>query len=192
MKLTKLATATVLACATLPAAADEALEAAMQTYLDTSVRQWANDPVLLDAVRSQNARTAGLTQAEILVLDETWRAEVGNSATPTISPVLDNAAAAFLRSVVEEAGGTITEVFVMDAVGLNVAASDVTSDYWQGDEDKHSATFGTGGAATHFGEIEFDESTQSYQSQISLTLIDPATGRPIGAITVGVNADALF
>lgn len=49
-----------------------------------------------------------------------------------------------------------------------------------------------GADAVHFSEIEFDESSQSYQAQISMTISDPATGAPIGAMTVGINADALM
>jgi len=93
---------------------------------------------------------------------------------------------------VAASNGAITEVFVMDAAGLNVTASDVTSDYWQGDEAKHQETFGFGAGAVYFSEVEFDESTQSYQAQVSLALTDPTTGEAIGAITVGLNADLLL
>ena len=80
----------------------------------------------------------------------------------------------------------------MDAQGLNVAASDMTSDYWQGDEAKHSETYGAGPDGFHISEIEFDDSTQRYQAQVSFTLIDPATGSAIGAVTVGVDAESLM
>ena len=80
----------------------------------------------------------------------------------------------------------------MDAQGLNVAASGLTSDYWQGDEAKFTETYGKGAGAVHFGEVEFDESSQTYQAQISVTVTDPATGQPIGAITVGVDAAHLM
>ena len=49
-----------------------------------------------------------------------------------------------------------------------------------------------GAGATHLSEVEFDESTQTYQGQISVTVTDPATGTPIGALTVGVDAEALM
>jgi hypothetical protein len=40
--------------------------------------------------------------------------------------------------------------------------------------------------------VEFDESTQTYQGQISVAISDPDTGDVVGAITVGVNVDALM
>lgn len=36
------------------------------------------------------------------------------------------------------------EIFVMDNQGANVAMSDKTSDYWQGDEDKFVRSFAGG------------------------------------------------
>jgi hypothetical protein len=80
----------------------------------------------------------------------------------------------------------------MDARGLNVAASTPTSDYWQGDEAKFTDTYSQGPGAIHVGDVEFDESTQSYQGQVSIVVVDPDTGNPIGAITVGLNAEALM
>lgn len=180
-----------LSVAALPALASD-YDAAMQQFLDTQIASWAHDPMIVDSVMAQNEAHADLSPAEIEEMDQAWRAEVGASATPTIDPVLTGAAADFLRGRVQDAGGAITEIFVTDMHGLNVAASHVTSDYWQGDEAKHRDTYGAGADAVHFGEIELDESSQTYQGQISMTLTDPASGEPIGALTVGVNAEALM
>lgn len=164
---------------------------AMQAYVDTSVMGWAQDAAIVDAINAQNARTAGYDAARIDELDQTWRAEVG-TGSDLVNGVLMNAAADFLRSQVDASGGMITEVFIMDAHGLNVAASDATSDYWQGDEAKFQETYPKGAGAMHFGEIEFDESSQTYQAQISITISDPATGTPIGAMTIGIDAETLM
>ena len=142
--------------------------------------------------RWQNTTTSGFSQSQIDALDLAWRAEVGTGGAPTITPVLENAASDRLRALVEASGGRITEIFVMDGVGLNVAASATTSDYWQGDEAKFTETHGSGPGAIHFGDVEFDESSQRYQGQISVTITDPGTGQPIGAMTVGVDAESLL
>lgn len=166
-------------------------QAAMQAFLEANIKPWADDAALVSAIVAQNAVTGDYDAAHIDALDKQWRAEVG-SASALIDGVLTNAAADFLRHQIEASGGIITEVFIMDGHGLNVAASAATSDYWQGDEDKFQKTHDVGPAAVHFSEIEFDESSQSYQAQISLTIVDPASGAPIGAMTVGINADALM
>lgn len=102
----------------------------------------------------------------------------------------NSATSDFLKERVDAAGGVITEILVMDSRGLNVAVSTLTSDYWQGDEAKYTETYGKGPDAWHVSEIDYDESTQLYQAQVSLTLIDPATSTPIGAATIGLNAEA--
>lgn len=183
--------AVALALIASPAVSED-VQPKMQDYLETEISSWANNPLLIEAVRAQNADTAAFSQEQIDTLDQDWRAQVGLADRPIIDPVLNNAASEFLRSVVNDAGGVITEVFVMDARGLNVATSDVTSDYWQGDEAKFSETYPNGSGAVHFGEIEFDESSQSYQGQISFSLSDPATNEVVGAMTVGVNAETFF
>jgi hypothetical protein len=178
-----------LAASVAPAAEPNA---AMQAFLDDHILGWAHDPVLLDAIAAQNTQTAGHDAARIDALDQQWRAEVGTGASALVDGVLMNAAADFLRGQMAASGGMITEVFIMDAVGLNVAASGPTSDYWQGDEAKFQDTFGVGAGAVHYSEVEFDESSQSYSVQISVTLSDPATGAPVGAMTVGVDAESLM
>ncbi len=165
--------------------------AAMQAYVDSEIMTWAQDATIIEAIKAQNAMTSGYDAARIDELDKTWRAEVG-SASDLVDGVLMNAAADFLRGQVDASGGQITEVFIMDAHGLNVAASGATSDYWQGDEAKFQETYSKGPAAVHFGEIEFDESSQTYQAQISITIADPASGDPIGAMTVGIDAESLM
>lgn len=173
------------------AAAAADYQAAMTAYLDSSIRGWAGDPALVSAINAANGERAGFDQTRIDTLDAAWKAEVGQADTPTITPILQNAAADFLRSQVEASGGKITEAFITDAVGLNVAVSAATSDMWQGDEDKFTKVFPADSGGVTFADVELDESTQTYQGQISIAIVDPATQATIGTLTVGVNADEL-
>ncbi|NBZ88025.1 hypothetical protein [Stagnihabitans tardus] len=176
--------------ATVAAAAD--FKAAEEAYLNASIRPWAENAALVDAIKAANAERAAFDQAKIDELDAAWKAEVGTSDTPTITPVLTNAASDFLRAQVEASGGAVTEAFVTDAKGLNVAVSEPTSDMWQGDEPKFSEVFPKGKDGVLFSDVELDESTQIYSGQISISITDPATGEVIGTLTVGVNAESLM
>ena len=167
-------------------------DAAARSFLENNVAGWATNPILIDAVRAQNTKTAGYAASQIEQMDQVWRAEVGAATAPAIDPVYNNPAAEFLRAQSDASGGVITEILLMDGIGLNVAVSHITSDYWQGDEAKYQQTFVIGPDAVHIGEIEFDESSQTYQSQLSFTVTDPDSGEPLGAMTVGVNAEALM
>jgi hypothetical protein len=173
-----------------PAAAEEAHVAPVKDYLESNVKAWVNDPAIIDAIKAQNAEHANLKQADIDALDQKWRAEVEADAHPMIDGVLSRPISAFLKSKQEASDGTITEIFVMDDKGMNVGQSSTTSDYWQGDEGKFQKSFGAGAGAIFVDDAEKDESTQMLQSQASMTISDES-GKPIGAITIGVNLDKL-
>lgn len=181
--------AAVLATAPMGLAAD--IEGPVKALVDSQVRGWISDPLVVDAVKAQNAENAGLTQADIDALDQQWRAETSASAKPLIDETLNNALSAYLKKVKDDSKGLYTEIFVMDGKGLNVGQSDVTSDYWQGDEDKWTKTYSGGPDALLIGEVEQDESTQRFQTQVSLPVVDPADGTVIGAVTVGVDVESL-
>lgn len=150
---------------------------------------WLNNATVVDAVRAQNAKNAAITESEIDVRDKQWRAETKSGSGPLIDATLNNALSAYLKKVKEDGQGLYTEIFVMDNKGLNVGQSDVTSDYWQGDEAKWQKTFKIGAEAVHVSEVEQDESTQAFQAQVSMPIVDG--GEVIGAVTVGVNVDAI-
>ena len=173
-----------------PARADE-FTAPLTALATSEIKAIASDPALVAAVIAQNAVTAGYDQAKIDALDAQWKAEVSAASKPLIDATLANAASQYLNGVQDASGGKYTEIFAMDAKGLNVGQSTLTSDYWQGDEDKFTKSFGVGADGVNLGEVEQDESTQIFQSQVSVAITDPATGAPIGAITVGVDVSAL-
>jgi len=171
-------------------AQDNEFAAPLTALADSELRAIAQNPVLVAAIEAQNATTGAYDEAKILELDTQWRAEVSGASKPLIDATLANEASKYLAQVQADSAGKFTEIFAMDAKGLNVAQSTVTSDYWQGDEDKFSMSFGAGATAVHLGEVEQDESTQTFQSQVSLTIVN-AAGEPIGAITVGVDLASL-
>lgn len=150
----------------------------------------AQNSVLVNAIAAQNAQTGAYDQAKIDELDLQWRAEVDASSKPLIDGVLATEASAYLTSVLEESEGMFSEIFAMDAKGLNVGQSGVTSDYWQGDEGKWKNSYAAGAGSVDIGDVEQDESTQTFQSQVSIPVLDDA-GNPIGAITFGVNVEYL-
>jgi hypothetical protein len=188
--LVALTFATGIAYAATTVAQDE-FTAPLTELAKGEIAAFAADPALVAAIVAQNGTTGSYDQAKIDALDAQWRAEVGAASKPLIDATLGNAASQYLAGIQEASAGKFTEIFAMDAKGLNVAQSTLTSDYWQGDEDKFTQSYGGGAGAVHLGEIEQDESTQIFQSQVSVPVTDPATGALIGAITVGVDVSML-
>ncbi len=166
-------------------------EAPMTEYAKTKAPAWINNAVVINAVKAQNAKNASLSQADIDKMDKQWMAETKASAKPLIDAVLGNELSKYLKKVEADSQGLITEIFVMDDKGLNVGQSEVTSDYWQGDEAKWQKTFKVGPDAVHISDVSQDESTQRFQSQLSLPVIDPDTKKVIGAVTIGLDVENL-
>jgi len=147
--------------------------------------------LVIDSVKEQNKLHASLAQSDINDLDETWREETNSGSGALINSVLGKPVSVYLSNALEEQQGLISEIFVMDNRGLNVGQSGLTSDYWQGDESKWQKTFNVGPDAVHVSDVEFDESSQTYSAQVSMSITDPDTNTVIGAATFGVDAEAL-
>ena len=103
---------------------------------------------------------------------------------------MDNKLSSFLKEKKQKGDGVILELFIFDDRGLNVAQTDLTADYLQGDEAKYWKSFGAGPDAMVVEEIAPDGG-KPHISQASLTIKDPNTGKAIGAMTVGIDYDEL-
>lgn len=187
---TAVVAALVIAATPVVAHANDFAPQITKVYAE-QIKPWLSDPAVVDAVKAQNAKTSALGEAEIDKLDKQWRVEAKGGGGPLVNEVASSKLSAFLSAKKDASNGLFAEVFVMDAKGLNVGMSDTTSDYMQGDEAKWQKTFAVGPDAVFIDEVEFDESSKAFQSQVSGTVVDPATGAPIGAITVGVNVEKL-
>lgn len=148
-------------------------------------------PSIIESTRSQNDRNVGITEDEIIALDQAWRKETKSGTGEMIEKSLASPASRYLQQQISDAKGLFTEIIIMDEHGLNVAQSSVTSDYWQGDEAKWQKTYLIGPDAVDISDVEFDESSMTYQVQISVSLVDPGLQKVIGAATVGVDAELL-
>ena len=145
---------------------------------------WSTDQALIDAVRQQNSE--GLTLATIQERDVVWR---GTSDVDDFMAALMSSAVAKHMLTLEQSKPYFVEFFLMDNQGANVAMTNKTSDYWQGDEEKFTESFKGGAGSTYMSDVKFDESSQAYLVQVSIPIMDG--GKAIGAMTIGVNLDEL-
>ncbi|MEO1456290.1 MAG: hypothetical protein AAFV49_01825 [Pseudomonadota bacterium] len=190
-RLTMLAASTAFMLSAASASAQSVIEYAglVQEVAQSELQEWITDPIFLYAINEQNETFGTLKQRRIDRMDKAWRAEQGSG--PMIFDLLDRQASIILRDRRELSNGVITEIILMDQYGLNVAISDPTSDFYQGDEAKYQQTYLKGPGAVHVSEIEFDESTGFDQTQVSMTVTDPESGKAIGAVTFGINLEVL-
>ena len=142
------------------------------------------DPVVVAAVKAQNA--AGKSLDDIKAMDKKWRNTPG--VADFMQALMDSDCGRHLRRFQSE-NGYVAEIFVMDNQGANVAMTDKTSDYWQGDEAKFIESFNGGSGAVFVGDFAFDESAQAYLVQVSVPVRDD--GAVIGAVTIGIDVDKM-
>jgi hypothetical protein len=141
-----------------------------------------SDPAIIKAVQAENAKNKALDQ--IKAMDEKWKADAG--VADYMKALMESECGQYLRKIQDEKP-YLAEIFVMDNQGANVAMTDKTSDYWQGDEAKFTESFKGGAGAVHISDVEFDDSTQVYVVQASVPVMDG--GKAIGAITFGIDVD---
>jgi merozoite surface antigen 2c len=154
------------------------------------IREWLKKPVVEISINAQNKRYASIPQEEIDALDKQWRAERKSEDQPLIAATLSSPLSNYLTQIQAGSGGLFTEIFVMDAKGLNVGQSSITSDFWQGDEGKFQKTFPNGADAVFVDEAELNEGTKTWRAQVNLTIAN-AENQPIGAVTVEYNLTEL-
>ena len=156
-----------------------------------TLREQLQQPVTILSVTSSNKRHAGVQQAEIDKLDEAWKSEAKSDDQPLIAEILSSPLSSYLLYTQAKSAGLFTEIFIMDKFGLNVGQSSVTSDYWQGDEDKFQKTFQVGPDAVFIDEPEYHDETKTWRVQVNLTIVDPASKAAIGAATAEINLTEL-
>ena len=147
--------------------------------------------VTILSITAANKVHTGVDQAAIDKMDAAWKAEAKSDDQPFIAEILSSPLSNYLLYIQASSAGLFTEIFVMDKFGLNVGQSSVTSDYWQGDEDKYQKTFAVGPDAVFVDEPEFDDNTKTWRTQVNFTVVDPATKESIGAVTVEFNLTEL-
>lgn len=172
-------------CVALGVAVALAGEKAPQKVLDlanSTLVKLGTDPVIVAAVKAENAK--GKTLAQIQELDKKWMATAG--VVDYMKAMMDSECGQYLKKI-QSTQPYYAEIFVMDNQGANVAMSDKTSDYWQGDEPKFIESFKGGAGAIHISDVKFDDSTQAYLTQVSVPVKDG--DKVIGAITVGIDVE---
>lgn len=159
-----------------------------------SIRPWIQSSIVVGAIKRQNAKFAGLDAARILELDQRWNNEVaiGFGRKELVDAMLATPLSQFLLEKQDQSLGLITGLIVMDDKGLNVGISEPTQHYWQGETEIWQRSYGAGINRTYVSGMQKQPGSRNYEIQVSYSIADPATGKNIGAIAVGINVEKLI
>jgi len=177
----------------LCATAEFELSASEKDIIQKMVTPWfqqlrANKEVIA-AVVQQNTVNRDKSVNQLKQIDEQWQLafKVGNFNFP--KSIMNTKISHLLSQIAASSKDFLAEIIVMDEKGYNVAIAEMTSDYWQGDEDKYLKVFKMPEETIFIDEIKYDASSKRFQVQVSAPLSHPQTKKAIGAITLGVDID---
>ncbi len=158
---------------------------ALKDYAKKNLIPLCTNEVFVREAEAQNAKSVSLE--DIKKADQEWiNAE---DELPVHKEKLGNACAQEIAKVAAKLPA-LGEIFVMDNQGANVGQNVLTSDYWQGDEDKWTKAFNEGKGGVDISESKLDKSTDTIDQKVSLPLVNQK-GSVVGAICIGVKTDQL-
>lgn len=154
------------------------------------LKRWAYHDELLNALRQAATRNTSIER--INELDRQWLRELLLEEKPLIRRLLQAPPSRLLANIARQHHLLFNEIFLSDHSGQLVAISEVTSDYWQADEDDFQQAMRLAPGQIHIGDIEYDGSTQSFQSKVSAPIHDPQDGQFLGVLSLGINIETAF
>ncbi len=151
----------------------------------TNVSVLAATPSLHDAVDASNRRygtSAADTLNRLEGIDEEWVETRGTSQFAI--DLVATETSEFLRRV-QRLSPTYTEILITDAQGALVAATNITTDYYQGDESWWRDAYGDGTTGTMFlSDVQYDQSAGANALEIAVPLREPIGGGELQVIGV--------
>jgi len=142
------------------------------TALLDSMSVLGKDPVIVAAVKKQNAELPAILQG----LDNAKWKDLG-SESPEVTSLAKNELAHYLRGKVHH---TVIELFISDAEGRKVVFFTKTTSFIHKGKAKHDQPMQ---GKKWLGDLELDESTKQMQIQGSFPVLD--NGKPIGSVVLG-------
>lgn len=161
----------------------------IRKLLSRKIERWRHLPGLEKLLKEHNLRAAARGQEVLIAMDTEWRSAFLRNDPDFAYKTVDKAMSAELREIKKQAKNLLTEIIITDVYGANVAISDITSDYWQGDEEKYTGVFGKPADSVYFSDITYDESTKLFQVQMSVPLYATSNADPLGVMVLGINVE---
>jgi len=149
------------------------------------------DQDIIDSVKLSNQRQATITLEEISELDKDWvESRKAGRKNQTMKDSLSGTVANRLKEFQKD-HPEFVEIFVTNKHGLNVGQTNITSDYYQADEDWWIRAYNKGKGATFVGEIEYDESAGAEVIGIFFPITYGSVNNAIGVIKALVSTEFL-
>ncbi len=175
----------ISSCSQSPFVLSKIEKLTLVSVLFEQIKQLANSEQVQQAVMKSNRQP--LAQQDLDQLDNQWAQQVRDNTPILAERYLKLEGSQFLQVWQKQMQGVITEIIVTDKQGKNVIISEVTTDYWQGDEAKFLNMYQQDDDY-YIDTVEFDESTQHFQVQFSVPIFDQKN-QHMGVLILGVDIE---
>jgi len=162
----------------------------------TTATVLAASPNLYEAVAASNDRypfDADEIERRLTAIDEEWREKRG--AVPRALNIVGNPTSSYLRKV-SQIEPAYREVLLTDRQGALVAATNITTDFYQADEAWWQEAFGEGArGALYLSAVRFDKSVGGYVIEVAVPLVREISEDEVevaGVLKVVTAAEGLF
>jgi len=174
--------------------ASEILEG-INTNLDRRIeviQEHANNPTIQQAASESNKEFEKLDNIQVYIneKDREWVSAPKKEITPFMQEITGNEVSEELRNITgfyekKHHYKVFNEVIITNKYGTNIAQTEKTTDYYQGDEQWWQEAKKDG---QHIEDVEYDESADVYATSISVR-IDDQDGNFSGVIKAVLNID---
>jgi hypothetical protein len=127
--------------------------------------------------------------SEILNLDAQWQALAPGHYSDMAKRVADQKASIAMAQWQKRHEALVTEVMLTNSFGTLVAMSQLTSDFWQGDEPKFEQHIGGGPRDIYVSPIRYDASTARFQVTVSMPIVVEGQWLPAGVLAIGLDVE---
>lgn len=184
----------MLSVTPLPFADSMAVNEEVLRVANLSIRPWIQSSIVVGAIKRQNAKYTQLGTLQLEELDQRWRDELAVSfgRQDWVESLLASPLSQFLTEKQDQSLGLITQLLVMDNKGLSVGLSQPVDQFWHGEEAIWRNSYGAGLNQTYVSGMLRQKGRRYYEIQVSYSIADPATGKNVGAIAVGINVEKLI
>lgn len=159
-------------------------EALIRRFLNASL-QFGQDSRLHSALTTANQQH--WSERQILLHDQQWIQELRLQISGLAAAMQQSELSMYLQQWQLQFDGAIAEIMLTDQQGRNVAISEITSDFWQGDEAKFQQIYQSS-QRYFFDEVSFDASTQRFLVHLSIPIKD-SQGQHTGALILGIDVE---
>ncbi|GGW50839.1 hypothetical protein GCM10008111_03470 [Alishewanella tabrizica] len=159
-------------CTQTPFALSEREKVQIKNQLFIAAEQLSQDPRLVSAVQEANSQPS--SEEQLTLLDKQWADELALNISGLAVSMQQSPLSKYLHTWQQQFSGQVAEIMLMDQQGRNVAISEITSDYWQGDEAKFQQAV-QALQPYYFDAVSFDASTQRFLVHLSIPLYEIKT-----------------